>query len=1182
MYLKKIEVKGFKSFADKIDLDFIGGITAIVGPNGSGKSNISDAIRWVLGEQSAKTLRGAKMEDIIFAGTENRKSLGCAEVTLTIDNGTKILPIDYSEVTVTRRLYRSGESEYLLNNTICRLKDIVEVFMDTGIGKDGYSLIGQGKIDEILSSRSEDRRNLFEEAAGIVKYKTRKNEAERRLENTKQNLLRITDIIEELREQMGPLSEQSAVAKKFLSLREELKDLEISVILHNYSSSKIKLDNMLKTLEELSGSSVENEVKRNEILEIIQLEKEKLSISEADLEGANNERFELEKNLEAKQGNLKLLNERYDNLNRDLNRINEDIDGLKQTIVKIEDEKGEHEQNKMLLEEKVIDQNGIIEQILEEYSEFNKKCLEYENIIDNNKGDQIQILKDVSNINNKINSSEIINQNLNSRKNQLEREVQLRRDRLSELKVHMEKSMERIGHFNEKLNFARERIKENILAGNLLKENRDKLIGSRNMTFDRLKSSEARYGTLSDMEKDMEGFNRAVKSVISNYRDDVSVFGTVADIIEVPKGYETAAEIALGFSVQNIIVDNEETASKLIGYLKKNHLGRATFLPLTTIKTRELNIDRNKLNVKGYLGIASEIVKYNPKFKNAVSNLLGRVLVCDTLENAKVLARNTEFNFRIVTLDGDVINSGGSFTGGSNNVKGSGLFSRKNEIKELEDKIEENKIMLQDIEAKMLESSSDIENNRRKQDEINSDIQSITLDLRGEENKTLEIKRQINEVEVNIRDIGVELEQIEYEFDKNILMIEENKAKLKELNQRQEKVEKDLNLLQEEYKSYQSGREEISERITAEKVALTEKQKSLEMVKSKIDEIQGEIKNINNRIGILTRQLGETQDRIHETKESIKGIIADIQKSAELIVIVKDKVFELETLKKDIMNKIAQREKELLSVDETLKGITASMHKLEISKSKLETDIELQCNKLWEEYELSIAQADKYKKEISNIAEANKKVNEIKLSIKQLGNVNVNSIEESKRVNERYEFLESQREDLTKAEQSLADIIEELTKKMKIQFEENFAIIRENFSTTFKELFGGGYADLKLENDDILNSGIDIIVQPPGKKLQSLSLLSGGERGLAAIALLFAILKMKPTPFCVLDEIEAALDDANVNRFAEFLKDYSSNTQFIMITHRKGSMAVADTLYGVTMEEKGVSKIISLKLRGGK
>lgn len=1181
MYLKRLEVKGFKSFAEKIDLDFAGGITAIVGPNGSGKSNISDAIRWVLGEQSAKTLRGAKMEDVIFAGTENRKSLGCSEVTLTIENSSRILPIDYSEVTVTRRLYRSGESEYLLNNTPCRLKDIIEVFMDTGIGKDGYSLIGQGKIDEILSSRSEDRRNIFEEAAGIVKFKTRKQEAERRLENTKQNLIRISDIIEELEEQIEPLREQSIVAKKYLGLRDELKELEVNLILHNYNHAMEKLNNMIRNLEELNGNSRDYEEKKNQLIDLIKFQKEEISQLDLSFEETNNIRFEYEKNLEAKQGNLKLLNERYDNLNREQNRIREEILGYTNAVQELDIQKSEHEGNENKLKNEVIEQNNIINNIIEEYSEFNRRCQEFEELIENSKSDLIQVLKDISNINNKINSSEVINQNLENRRLQLEKELRIKNEKIAELIGEIDKSLNRTKHLEEKIEFERNRLRDTNNKILLIRESEDKLKETRNAAFYSLKTKEARFKTLMDMERDMEGFNRAVKSIISNYRDDISVYGTVSDIIEVPRGYETAMEIALGFSVQNIIVDNENTASKLIGYLKKNNLGRATFLPLTTIKNRDINIERGKLNIKGFLGTASKIVLYDEKFKNAVSNLLGRVLICDTLENARTLAGRTDYNYRIVTLEGDVINSGGSFTGGSTNIKGSGLFSRKNEIKELETFIEESKKELREIEERIIDNNRELEENKKFHDDLNSNIQSVSYDLRAEGSRLDAFKIQEREIEASIKDIQIEMEQIDLEFNKNTNISDENKRLLSSFNNKQSEIEEKINSMQLEYKNYQAGREEISGRITSEKIILTEKQKSLEAVRNKIEEINRELISLKNKIQICSRQLGENELKLEETKENTKNVIADIQKNAEGIVIIKDKIFELEGQKKESQGKLAIKEKELQNIEETLRDIINSIHKIEVSRSKIESDVEVQCNKLWDEYELSIPQADKFKKDISNMSEANKKLNELKTGIKLLGNVNINSIEEYKRVLERYEFLVVQREDLLKGEQSLVDIIEEITKKMKTQFEENFAIIRENFNTTFKELFGGGHADLKLEDEDILNSGIDIIVQPPGKKLQSLSLLSGGERGLSAIALLFAILKMKPTPFCVLDEIEAALDDANVNRFAEFLKDYAGNTQFIMITHRKGSMAVADTLYGVTMEEKGVSKIISLKLRGG-
>lgn len=1179
MYLKRIEVKGFKSFAEKVDLEFGRGITAIVGPNGSGKSNISDSIRWVLGEQSAKTLRGGKMEDVIFSGTENRKSLGCAEVSLTIDNTSGSLPLDYSEITVTRRLYRSGESEYLINNSFCRLKDIVELFMDTGIGKDGYSLIGQGKIEEILSTKSEDRRNIFEEASGIVKYKVRKQEAEKKLDNTRQNLTRITDIINGLEEQIEPLKEQSIVAKQYLNLKEELKELEISIILNNFEASKKKLDKINEDIGSLCENKNIYEKNKQELVKETEALKNNLNTLENELESTNNDKFEAEKNWENKLGSQKLFEERKENYIKERERLERESLELKDQISRMNKEEAAFSDEKKNIEAELEERKRELDSINNRYDAVNQKSIEYEKLVENKKSEAIQLLKNISDINNKINTSHVMIDNLNNRKKQLEKDKKSRKETFDNLGGEIsgyEAKLQEESKGLHKLKCEYEKITDKIA---LLEEENRKLINTRNQTYDRLKTIEARYNTLVEMERDMEGFNRAVKSIINNYSNDSRIYGVVSDLIEVPKGYEAAMEIALGPGVQNIVVDNEQTAGMLISYLKRNKQGRATFLPLTTIKPRTISLNKNVTSAKGYLGVASNIIKFDSKFNNVLSNLLGRVLICDNLENAGAIARLVDYSFRIVTLEGDVINTGGSFTGGSINSRGSGIFTRKNEINELQSELEKERHNLEAIEKNQETNSNEINKNRNSQNIILKDIQSITVNLQTEQNRIIVLKDQLNSYKEEMEDISIEALHIENQLKDNAEFLQNNIAELEKLNSIHEAAEREIEVLQTEQRGYQSQKESIWEEITKERILAAEINKSIEALENKILELQSERNNYNTKISNYKRNLQENQLKTQETINAISINSKEINQIKDNIEIIKNRASEIEEKIKVQLNEIDYKEKNLKNMEDGINSIILSIHKLEMSTSKLEAETDMYINKLWDEYELSIPQAVKYRKPLSNMTEANKRLNVLKTSIKELGDVNVNSIEEYKRVTERYEFLTTQRDDLCSAEESLLRMINEITKKMEMQFIEGFRTIREYFGITFKELFGGGYADLRLEGDDVLNTGIEIIVQPPGKKLQNLSLLSGGERGLAAIALVFAILKMKPTPFCVLDEIEAALDDANVNRFAKFLKEYSKNTQFIMITHRKGSMAVADALYGVTMEEKGVSKMISLKLK---
>ncbi|MBZ4663534.1 MAG: smc [Caloramator sp.] len=1181
MYLKRIEVKGFKSFADKIELDFNGGITAIVGPNGSGKSNISDAIRWVLGEQSAKTLRGAKMEDVIFAGTETRKPLGCAEVSLTIDNSDGIVPIEYTEITVTRRLYRSGESEYLINNTPCRLRDIQEIFMDTGIGKDGYSLIGQGRVDEILSTRSEDRRNLFEEAAGIVKYKTRKLEAERKLENTRQNLLRIDDIISELESQIEPLREQSEVAKKYLSFKEELKELEINLILNNYNEAREKYKKITVDSDEINQTK-EQEEKRKQILkeEVVSLKQNLVEI-EKELERVSTERLELEKNQENKQGEIKVLNERYANFINEIDRLKNEIENNKEYILEVESSI----QNLGLDNNEVLDEIQLIkneiDKIEKEYNNLNQKYITIESDIDEKKSNLLQLLNDISQEKNKISSYEITLQNFDRRKEQINYIRSQKEEELEKVKKEKEKNDINYNNLSEKRKNKTDLFNSVLQQISFLEQEGKRLQSEKNNLISDLRSKEARCNALVSMENELEGFNKATKYILTNYKENFGVLGAVSDIIKVPKGYEVAVEIALGAAIQNIVVKNESVAIQLIDVLKKNNIGRVTFYPLNTVKYKPYIIDQKIKQMSGYLGLANEIVSFDEVYKNVVGNILGRVLICDNLENAKNIAKEIDYALRIVTLEGDVINAGGSFTGGSV-AKSHGIFSRKNEIEELNTDIKTLKETALKYDKNIALNNEKINDYFIKKNEIEQEIKSIEKEIQILVGKQLFYEKQIEDINKNIKDIEVELEHIEIETQNVKKKLEEREQQLKLLEEKQSLIQEYVENTQRDIKDLQVKKDVLYKELTDKRILYAEKNKILEGISERRKQLEKEKNNYENRIKNYELEIENLNIKIEQTKENIRKNLIELQKYAEDIIKVKEEYYLFEGKKREFTDIIQSKERDIVAIEESIASIINSIHKLDIMKNKLENEIEVLTNKLWEEYELSIPQAVKYKKEIKNVGEISKRVNELKTNIRSLGDVNVNSIEEYKRVVERYSFLKQQREDLINAEKSLVGVINEMVQKMTEQFKYNFRIIRENFNLTFKELFGGGYADLRLDGEDVLNSGIEIIVQPPGKKLQTLSLLSGGERGLAAIALIFAILKMKPTPFCVLDEIEAALDDANVNRFADFLKDYSTRTQFIIITHRKGSMAAADTLYGVTMEEKGVSKVVSLKLEGGK
>ncbi|KRQ86954.1 Chromosome partition protein Smc [Caloramator mitchellensis] len=1178
MQLKSVEIKGFKSFADKVDLDFTHGITAIVGPNGSGKSNIVDAIRWVLGEQSAKTLRGAKMEDVIFAGTENRKQLNYAEVSLILDNGDGLLPIEYNEVKITRRLYRSGESEYMLNNSICRLKDIYELLMDTGIGVDGYSIIGQGKVEEILSSKAEDRRSIFEEATGITKFKSRKIEAEKKLENTRQNLIRINDIISELESQISPLELQAKKAEKYLEYKKDLMNLEINSILYNYDIIKQKLD--------ITSIEIEKKVREKEnIMEEIQtfteqIEKQKkaLNIILREYDETYNLNFEIDKNIQRKTAELNLIIERKENATNDKYRLNGDVENLRKYIELEEQKKIKLISEKNYIQGKLKRQEEKIKEYENELNNYYKEYKKHEQSIEDKKNDILEVLKNLSETKNKISSLLFIEENITKQLNNLHLINKSKIDKKNELEqIYNQKTNERniinksINIYNQSINAAQNNLKE-------IETKINKFIIDKNKIFQNMKTNEARLNMLLEMEKEHEGYNKAVKSIIEKYNKNSGFIGTVADIIDVPEGYETAIEAALGNAVQNIVVENEHYAKEMIEYLKRNKTGRATFLPLTTVKARDVLREDDFKKFNGFIGIASGVVNFNSKYSNVVSNLLGRTLICNDIDNAINLAQKTDFSFRIVTLDGEIINIGGSLTGGSS-YKNIGIFKRKNDIIEIEKKLNIEKEKIKQLDFEIEKNEFEKKNAILEIEDLKSKINNAYIQDNNFNNLLADIKNKIHDLNNEIEASNVEIEHLTNELskienDKNTYSIEIERNSLLEKQKNNELIE-----LNEALKNFEKMKDDINNKLTNEKIIFAEKKKELDSLEEKITEVESliersklKIEEYSKEILFIENRILEFDNEISKTKDEIFKLTLDFKNG-------KEKENELLIKKNQIIDTTGKIEEQLNKKNRELSDIIGIVHKLEMTQAKQESEIELLNQRLWDEYEMSIPQALKYKVSEFNNLESTKKINEFKSKIKELGEVNIGSIEELKKVKERYTFLKVQRDDLENAEKSLIEVIDEITNKMKVQFEANFAIIKKYFNETFKELFGGGHADLKIDGENILESGIEIIVQPPGKKLQSISLLSGGEKGLSAIALIFALLKFKPTPFCVLDEIEAALDDANVLRFANYLKHYSHKTQFVLITHRKGSMGAADALYGVTMEEKGVSKLVSLKLK---
>ena len=1181
MYLKRLEMQGFKSFPDKTVLEFMPGITTVIGPNGSGKSNISDSIRWVLGEQSIKSLRGSKSEDIIFAGTQNRKSLGFAEVSIVIDNSDGKLPIEFSEVVVTRRIFRNGESGYFINKTPCRLKDVLELFMDTGIGKDGYSIIGQGKIDEILSNKSEERRNIFEEAAGIVKYRVRKNESEKRLEQTKLNLLRINDILSEIETNIDLLKTQSEKAKKYLSLREELKSIEIGLFLYNIDNYKLNLDEIVKNIDIINSNRTDEEAR----MSVLQNLKENLKIELEEImskiEQTQNLAFESEKKIEQINSEINVQTERISNNKQNYERYLKEIEDLQKRNEEITEEKENRIQKKdnlMSNREKFVHELEEKENKLKELSD---KLTEEEKNIEDKKKQVEEDTEDKYKNKEAINIIEINNQNLQKRQKTVENEIQ---DTISKLDEKRMLKSDILTTFNEK-EAKREEYKEKLAkiktkkeeATSKIKEYEDRL----NTLSSTLRIKDSKQKFLSEMEKEKEGYSRAVKAILleceKNSQLNKGVKGVLANLISVPEKYQTAIETVLGATLQNIVTDTEEDAKKLIEYLRQNSLGRASFLPISSVKGKK--VDRLiKNNLEGVIGIASDLIKTDKKYEGIILNLLGRTVIVNNMDTAIILARQNSYSFRIVTLKGDIINSSGAISGGSNSQKTTSIIGRTNQIKELEKEIDDLNKQIEQISKEKEKYEQSIESLLKEVETLEQTSQEIEIEYATEKQKLELLEETIQSLETKLDELRSETKEIDETIRINFEKKKELEQTILALDQEITELTEKIKVFAEQNKEKQKYIDDLNFDITNLRISVSsfdESSNSLEEILERIEkELQTNITSIENKTKQNENIVKENQElkvSIEEAQEKIKQTKLDVSTSSDVV----------ENLKKEKISKnehIRKTEEDIEEKYAIIEEIKNQANKLEVKKSKLDVELEQIINKMWEDYEVTPNNVGEYKKP-NNVQETTKQVKTLRDQIKDLGSINIDSIEEYKQTKERYDFMCEQRLDLENSSSKLKKVIQDMTKIMKEQFETQFKVINKNFGEVFKELFGGGKAELKLtDEEDILNSGIEIEVHPPGKKLQNMSLLSGGERAFTAIALLFAILKINPAPFCVLDEIEAALDDVNVYRFADYLKKFATETQFLVITHRKGTMEAADTVYGITMEERGISKLLSMNL----
>lgn len=1179
MYLKSLEVHGFKSFANKLIFEFHDGITAIVGPNGSGKSNVADAVRWVLGEQSAKQLRGAKMEDVIFAGTQMRKPLGFAYVAITISNEDHKLNVPYEEVKIARRVYRSGESEYLLNGAACRLRDVQELLFDTGIGKEGYSIIGQGQIDKILSGKPEERRELFDEAAGIVKYKRRKAAAQKNLEEEKHNLERIEDILSEIEKQVGPLEKQAGKAKQYLTLRDELRTHDVNMFLIEYD----RIHDEVKEFEE-KQSIAENDLKNaNSEYEKSKTEYEKLQTEldektksiEAHKENLNSSKVMLN-NCE---GDIRLLNEKIHGIKQSENHYKKAIDDYKLRIEKYDNEYRQYRQQKEDNSKKIEEINTL--------SEENKECIEqkkneiadierYISEAQEKKLAGINAAADVKS--EELKYKTLLEQNnikraeLNKRILQNKSETAVLTENIVDHKKTYDEITEKISAIDDTGISLQNTFNEtNIENQNMRREYND--------IQQKFHIENSRLNSLKNMTERYEGFGQSIKRVMERKKDTSGIIGVVADIIRVKKEYEVAVETALGGSIQNIVTDNEQTAKKMIEYLKKNRYGRATFLPLTNIHKKAANNAVNIMSEKGVIGMASNLVLAEEKYSELVNYLLGRFIVVDNIDNAIALAAKYHHTLRIVTTEGELLNPGGSMSGGAfkNN---NNLLGRRRQISQLEEAVA-------DLKGQLKKSTEAIESGEKRivklREKINAN-NKVKQDFVVKQN-TAKIGYERAVADLKKSEEQLELIRIEG------MRIEEDKDKLKNV---MDGISETLSRNEDESKSF-------DESINRHQSELDAVKKQLEVLEQKEAEFTVELTSLTQSIGFIGENIVRIEqgkalvmEQLDQTIENSKNIDGQIKEKKDEILrtenFIKDKRKETDRLEKQIEQENLERE-ELSGKTKTFldkrEELSKNINELKMEcfrlsgrKEKLTESIDNYTNYMWEQYELTYHSALSLKTQTEITMSGMKaKISEIKKQIKSLGAVNVNAIEQYKEISERYELLTTQHDDLIEASQVLEKIIEELDVEMRKQFEEQFAEIKNRFDKVFKELFGGGRGTLELmEDEDILTAGIKIIAQPPGKKLQNMMQLSGGEKALTAIALLFAIQSLKPSPFCILDEIEAALDDSNVGRYADYLHKLTKDTQFIVITHRRGTMNAADILYGITMQEKGVSTLVSVSL----
>ena len=1179
MYLKSLEVHGFKSFANKIVFDFHNGITGIVGPNGSGKSNVADAVRWVLGEQSTKQLRGSSMQDVIFAGTENRKPLSYAYVAITLDNSEHELAIDFEEVTIARRLYRSGESEYLINGNVCRLKEVTELFYDTGIGKEGYSIIGQGQIDRILNGKPEERRELFDEAAGIVKYKKRKATAQKKLENERENLVRVNDILAELERQVGPLERQSEKAKIYLNKKAELKEYDVNMFLLEIE----RIEREEKDIKEKHRIASDDMEETNAAYEKIKEEYESLEQAMTDMDEKINS---VRENMSQSQLAKEKLESQIQVLNEQIRAAEMTDEHLQSRLLTIEKEKQERLDSKQSYDEKktVLDEQlAAIEdrrtKAQNELEMIQAKIAECNSGIEMGQKELIDLLNNNVHIKSRQQRHDTMLEQIQIRKAELSKRLLARKTEEADLSSVLETYEVELAKINEQLRSFRSQetaLLEKVVDWRKKQRENNHKIEENQMNYHKQQS---RLESLKNIAERYDGYGNSIRKVMEQKAQNAGILGVVSDLIQVDKKYEVAIETALGGNIQNIVTEDEQTAKKMIEFLKTNRFGRATFLPLTSVTAKGNPKNEAAMGEEGVLGVANQLVSCEDKYKEVAAYLLGRVLVVDTVEHAIAIARKHHYSLHMVTLEGEYFSPGGSMAGGAFK-NSSNLLARNREIEELENSIQDIVKALEAMKNRKEDISTALVLNEEELETVKAMIQEQIVAQTASQMNVERARQQKNDSDSAFASLMNENEQMEIQIteinmEKKKIIEEDAYAK-----RRKAEIEEDSKkfqaVLEEQTKLEEAAKQMVAD-ITIEEASMRQ---NVAFVLENLFRIHSEIERFDNEKSELMENATNAKADVEKKRHDIEEIKLTITASVDSVADLEEELTKSLEKKQQMSEEHRGFFQKQEDISKRMNNLDKELIRLGNQLEKLTDAAEYQHNYMWEEYEITPHAALELRKdEYDDLVELKKLIAGIKDDIRKLGDVNVNAIEEYKEVSQRYEFLKTQHNDLIEAEQTLIGIIEELDNGMRKQFEEKFAEIQREFDRSFKQLFGGGHGTLELvEDEDILECGIRIIAQPPGKKLQNMMQLSGGEKALTAIALLFAIQVLKPSPFCLLDEIEAALDDSNVTRFAQYLNRLTQNTQYIVITHRRGTMEAADRLYGITMQEKGVSALVSVNL----